>query len=267
MKRLFTFFAATMSAVLMWTSCTIKEDRGPCPCFLDIYLENAAEFSKEALLTGWSAAGDGLYRVNVDVHDYEGSYYETTVPKGFNSSCALLGATLSRVQGNRVIIPFGRGCDHYYAHCHENIDCTGEFAEDHLQIHKQYAMLYLQTSTEMADFLGDLRFVVIGEVNGMTLDTLSPTQGEFRCEAVLNENGNWEICLPRQLDDTLRLEVYDGSGKLYATYELGRMIARTNYSWAKLDLDDIYLTIDLNPHVMLKLSINDWDTKAFTFVI
>ena len=252
------------AAALLITSCSVKGDRAPCPCWLDIYLENAAEFSESVVLTGWGQDDVCLYRADIFTSDGT-DCYETKVGKGYITSCAVLGATQSRISGNRIIIPYGQECDRYYASCNNTVDCTGEFGEDHLSIHKHHSILYVQpvyshTSDE------NISFIITGSVNGMSLDTLEPSMGEFGCTLAPDESGNWCACLPRQLDDSLSLEVYVNGDK-HLDIPIGRMIAGTGYSWQKKDLDDIFITVDINSKPCVSISLAGWSEEHYTFTI
>ena len=69
---------------------------------------------------------------------------------------------------------------------------------------------------------------------------------------------------PRQLDDSLELEVYL-NGVLTRTVRIGELIANSGYSWTKEDLDDIYISLGLFTNRSVAVRVNGWNTEAFTF--
>lgn len=269
MKRTRLIIAA-MAASLLAVSCSVKEDRTGCPCWLDIYMSNAADFSRNVYLTGWDASGGNLYRESVSLDEFP-DFYETTVPKGFITSCGLLGFTGSRIEGDNYTIPYGEECDRIYASSNPDVDCTGEHGEDRLDIHKHHAMLYMQCSYGPL-LKGTLSYRVVGQVNGISLLDLRPKAGQFSAFAKLNENGYWEVCLPRQIDNGLVLEI-QADGQPYLNVALGELIAGIGYSWATRDLDDIFVKIDAGGWEDTKetpsvsISIRDWSEDHFTFRI
>ena len=257
MKRL--AFIITIAASLLAASCSVKEDRSNTPCWLYVYMNNAADFSEDAFLAGWGDTGL-LYSETVPLADRP-EHYKTPVPKGFITSSALLNATSSRISGDNVVIPYGQECDRYFASMHDNVNCTGERGRDDLEIHKEHAMLYFKGASTAT---GVMSFRIYGTVKGMSLRSLEPLAGEFSAYAHKNENGWMEVCLPRQKDDDLMLEV-QLDGAPYMNVAIGDLIARTEYSWTNPDLDDIYLQVTIGQdtgEATISISVSEWNRNS-----
>ena len=56
-----------VGALVFASSCSIKEDRGPCPCHLNIFLENCADYSDMLSVSGWSLDARRLFLDRVDL--------------------------------------------------------------------------------------------------------------------------------------------------------------------------------------------------------
>ena len=104
---------------------------------------------------------------------------------------------------------------------------------------------------------------LVGNVDGYASDG-RPTLGRFCCSSVVDVDGSCTMVLPRQVDNTLMMELDDASGVL-KRFAIGEYIAESGYDWATPDLEDI--TIDLDFAVThLTLVIQGWE-KEYMFDI
>lgn len=259
MKAIGIFCTALLAAAL--SSCTVKEDRGPCPCVLDIFLEDCRDYAERLGISAWDTSGR-LFLDRIDTDQYPGSY-QKKVPKGFLNVCAYGGVKSMALKGDRLTIPDGQQCDPVWAYRGSELDATGESAEDHVVLHKQFAVIHikLDSLTQMA---GEIVLRAVGTVNGLDIATLEPIHGDFRCFTALDAEMHHTVNVPRQLDDSLELEVYL-NGVLTRTVRIGELIANAGYSWTKEDLDDIYISLGLFTNRSAAVRVNGWNTEAFTF--
>lgn len=254
--------AFTICAALC--SCTVKEDRVGCPCHLDIYVEDSRLYTDRLAISGWSAEGERLFIDRIAPDDYPDAY-DRKVGKSYLSVCAYGGQQRMSLKGDRLTIPEGSGCDRIWAYRSDIINATGERAEAHLWLHKQYAELSVRMDRLTME-IGDITLRVTGNVNGMDIRTLEAMNGPFSCFAGMDKEMNHTVCLPRQYDDSLKMEIYI-NGVLERTVALGELITATGYSWAKEDLDDIFITLGLYLQSTVTISINSWETENYNFKI
>ena len=85
-------------------SCSIKEDRGPCPCVLDIHLEDSGELEDRMAVCGWDSASGRLFLDKIVPGQYSG-LYSKKVEKGFLHVTAYSGTGVMTLRGDRLIIP------------------------------------------------------------------------------------------------------------------------------------------------------------------
>lgn len=259
MKTIRLILPLLLSAAL--SSCSIKEDRGPCPCVLDIFLEDSGEYTDRLALSAWNGSGR-IFLDRIDTDQYPVSY-QKKVPKGFLRVCAYGGVASMSLKGDRLVIPEGKPCDPVWAYMGPEVDATGDYAEDHVFLHKQYASIHVRLdSLSMA--AGEVALRIIGTADGLGIATLEPSQGPFHSFAALTADMSYEVSVPRQFEDTLELEVYI-DGVLSRTVRIGELIANAGYSWTKEDLDDIYISLGLLSSRKIEIRVNGWDTEAFTF--
>ena len=245
-------------------SCTVKEDRGPCPCVLDIYLENSGDFTDRLSVSGWSGSSDRLFLDRISPDQYPGMYSKK-VDKGFLHVSAYCGNDGMTLKGDKLTIPEGKQCDPVWAYKGGSIDATGESAEDHIVLHKQFAVMHIRVEAagrENADIIVRAR----GKANGFDISTLDPCRGDFNCFASLDGDMNHIISVPRQYDDSLELEVFL-DGILSRTVRAGVLIANSGYSWDSEDLEDIYLSINLLTPEQASIGVRGWDTEVHTVTL
>lgn len=230
---------AMLTMAITAASCSIKEDRTPCPCWLDIDITSCAEHTREVTVAGWN--GSRLFSEKVAVADYP-DVYETVVDKGMVTSTAFCGLKESTMDGSRIIIPEGSESDQIRAHS-ALVDCTGESAKDKVELYRQYATVHLSMKGENAEVNPyDIR--IIGDVCGIDITTLSPVAGSFLFEPKADSEGTWIFRLPRQREDTkIRAELILEES-VVDQLPLYEWIRQTGYSWIERDLKDIYIGVD-----------------------
>lgn len=234
----FKTMAAAALAIIM-TSCSVKEDRTPCPCWLGIDISPSMEHSRDLTVSAWDEGR--IFSQTVSVADYPDSY-EHTVPKGHVTVSAYCGRKMSSEEGGRVIIPYGWDSDPIMAH-QRLVDCTGEFAWDTVDMCKQWATVYLKienTSEEKYPY----SLAVVSDVCGIDLRDLSPVSGPFRCALELDSDENCSFRLPRQRDDSRAVITVSSGDETLDDLPLYQWIEATGYSWHDRNLKDIYIGVD-----------------------
>lgn len=244
----------------MASSCSIKEDRTPCPCWLDIFLPDS----------NTSTVGISLWQGDQQLLTEDVEYtrfvpfLEKEVKRGFNRLSAFERKGNLKMNGTCVKIETGHQCDSLYAYS-DIVDCTGEFAIDTIVFHKQFATLSLQI-VNAEEITYPYTLSVRGNVNGTDLTTLSPINGKFLYEPSLDENCTGTCRLPRQKDSSLALDMCKiEGGSLVDTIPLGDLIEKTGYDWNLADLDDITIIIDF-AKAEIVVSVNEWQSE-YTYEI
>ena len=244
-----------MAAVLtLAASCSIKEDRSPCPCWLSIDFSRCN--SGSVTVAAWGE--DEIFSERVAVQDYlESESYEKTVPKGYVNTSVITGEREMKRSGARLIIPLGHDADSIYAHA-SYIECFGEFAKDTAVLHKQFARVFMNVEIPKGhDY--PYTFKACSDICGMDLRDLSPVEGDFQVDLKLNDDNICMFCLPRQKEDggELKLLIYEDKD-LIETIPLADWVNKMGYNWLKKDLEDIYIGVDY-AKAEVCISIKGWD--------
>ena len=230
---------AAAALALAMASCSVKEDRTPCPCWLGIHITPSLEHSRDLTVSAWDQ--DRIFSRTVAVADYPDSY-EQTVPKGHVTVAAYCGRRTAVEEGGRIIIPHGCESDPVWAHL-SLVDCTGEFARDTVQMCKQWATVHLKIENS-SDEEYPYTLAVESDVCGFDIRDLSPVVGAFRYPLTLDSQESCSFRLPRQRDDSRAIITVSSGQERLDDLPLHQWIEATGYSWHDRNLKDIYIGVD-----------------------
>ena len=227
---------ACLALLAAGTACSVKEDRGPCPCYLQVSFTDP-DAAGEAELLGCP-------------------YWTKPVPKGMLSLSACTGYRESFAEGRQMRIPPGSEADSLYAWSGE-VDATGDLAHASVTFRKQFATVFLDIR-KSADIVRTCRFLVEGNACGFDLLDFSPVAGTFRCEPVPRAGESIvTFRVPRQGDNGLQVTIHP-EGSTAARFPLGAYIDRLGYNWKSEELQDIYVAIDL-ARGLIDVRVADWE--------
>ena len=225
--------------VLFTASCTVKEDRSECPCYLKVDFTDSNVVMDSAVLLGWQE--DKVLDANVAASGFKEGY-TCTIPRGLLSFGAAKCPEEDMLDGHSVFIRPDQQCDSLYAFC-ENIDCRGETARTEVVFHKQFATVYLRMVSSV-DIASQYDFIVESNSCGIDILTCKALEGYHKLYPVFGSEGRAVFRLLRQVDDSLHLTVLDESGN-GNSFPLGQYISSLGYDWDAADLSDIYITLDI----------------------
>ena len=283
-----------MAGMLFLSSCSIKEDRDGCPCWMKVDLSDVAESRwkspevqssidyhsvTKSLKSRSNVAENVLLRLRGN-SDEDAVEYEYQMTEEVKVSVGALeyevprGAVgVSAVNLARLQVPVGEQMDSlygffrmFYTRC-ESVLCN-------VELHKEFCNISFT--------LGDKGYVspydieVWGNVAGVSAWDLMPLEGDFRY-APVPEDGVYRVRVPRQVDNSLELVMleisrqarnnngempgqagYNGEMAVVDRLPLGEYIARCGYDWAEEDLADVSVALDLERQQVM-ISVSDWD--------
>ena len=243
---------ACLALIAAGTACSIKEDRGPCPCYLQVTFTDP-DAAGEALMLGWD--DDRLFRDKVRIEEAR-PYWTKPVRKGTLFLSACTGMDESFPEGRQMRIPPGTQADSLYAWS-EEVDATGDLAYAKVSFRKQFATVFLDIR-KPAEVVRSCQFLVEGNSCGFDLLDFSPVNGTFRFAPV--PRAGEEIVtfrVPRQGDTGLSVTIRP-EGAAPARFPLGEYIDRLGYSWKTEELQDIYVAVDL-VRGLVDVRVADWE--------
>ena len=236
-NRFFAALRMTVGAIaglVALGSCSVKEDRSDCPCWLTV------EAEKSISISGWFSQTN-LFK------DLEGGFVEKTVPRGIVDIVAHHGS-LTAADGSQMDSLFAQRVW---------VNTDAEFAGHTVKLNKNFATIELDFKDE-EDGRTDYDLLVIGTVNGVDAHTLEPIDGAFSCvpEPVVDGRG-YAFRAARQKDESLKV-MLSHEGETVDTIDLGYLIAKAGFDWKAESLGDITILADL-PTRTFSIIVKEWD--------
>lgn len=245
--------ALLMSGVLVAVSaCSVKEDRTPCPCILDLDIKCPDEADADHVGLILESSEGIVWKDTVDVRR-GGRGYQTPVPRGPLHLRAWTGDA-GLVSDLGILIPLGQDCPRVYMH-DSDVRTDGEYFHEDVVLRKNHCVMTLLTEGE-----GRISSELMLKGNVAGYDAQGrPVQGDFEFLLEDEESDDGYVAvLPRQKDASLKLEIDDGKGNR-KTFALGRYIVASGYDWSALDLEDVTVTIDY-ALTEIRLVVSGWES-------
>ena len=248
--------AAAMAALL--ASCSVKEDRTDCPCWLEVHPD---PFPSKGAVISAHDGGTMLFRETLFLEDTEDGLFRKAVRKGFHTvTCR------TRIPGRpddtpAVTIPLGEQADSMYAHT-AVVDCTGETAVDMAAMHKQFATVHMMFVSDSPQEHSPYWIIVRGGVDGMDTVTLEPHEGPFEYRPAETLPMYFQFRVPRQKDASLEMDLHArDDGRYLDTVHIGQLIEQTGFNWGAESLEDIMIRIDIG-RADFSVEISEWESGA-----
>ena len=284
-------FVMWMVGMLFLSSCSIKEDRDVCPCWMTVKMPGQAGHDGEKVgQDGRSPVGagdDGCVVLRLrgnsdeDAVDYEYRVTEAVrvdvgaleyeVPRGsVGVSAVALGNEIpgragydglkagydgksAGYDGDEIRVPVGEQMDSLYGFFKMyHTRCESVLCD--VELHKEFCTVSFTLGEE--GYSSPYRIEVWGNVAGVSAWDLMPVQGEFRY-APMQKNGVYQVRVPRQEDNSLELVMVEDS-EIVDRLPLGEYIARSGYDWTAEDLADVNVALDLEMQQVM-ITVSGWD--------
>ena len=214
-------------------SCSVKEDRGDCPCYLTVDAE------RNVSVDGWFGT-KSLFNVN-------GGFVDRQVPRGVVDIVASHG---------RLSVPEGQQMDSLFAK-RIPVDTDGESAYARVTLCKNFATIELDFKDE-DDGRTHYDLLATGTISGADARSLNPVEGPFSFIPEPKTDGRgYAFRVPRQKDETLKL-LLSKDGNIVETIDLGYLVAKTGFDWKAESLGDIAILCDLPAHTFT-ITVKEWE--------
>lgn len=252
MKRKLSDMLAFAFGMAVCAGCTVKEDRSVCPSMLILDFSEVRADIAGSVSLGVTASDGFFFTDTVPSASYTEDYC-LNVPRGTVTVSAWAGAEDYDPRGG-LRIPEGEDCPPIYLH-YSSLTVEDEMERELIMIRKNHCRLTINMSGDDMDVRS---LVISGNVDGYGPDG-SVSKGLFRYEVVPEFAGSAAAVLPRQYDNSLMLEIDDGTG-IAKIFPIGEYIAESGYDWTAPDLEDI--TVDLDFAVThISLTVRGWDEE------
>ena len=259
-------FVMWMVGMLFLSSCSIKEDRDGCPCWMTVEMPGQAGYDDEKVgQDGRSPVGagdDGTVVLRLrgnsdeDAVDYEYQVTEAVkvnvgaleyeVPRGsVGVSAVAFGNEIpgragydgksAGYDGDEIRIPVGEQMDSlygffkmYHTRC-ESVLCD-------VDLHKEFCTVSFTLGKDAYTSPYDIE--VWGNVAGVSVWDLMPVQGDFRY-APVQKNGVYQVRVPRQEDNSLEMVMLEISRQ--ARNDNGEIPDQVGYDGERVVVDRLPL--------------------------
>lgn len=247
--------------------CTVREDRQPCPCFLDVDY-------REVLAAGlFPAEEPGIVDVAVLIPEHPvrcthklaacPDIEEKTVMRDTAQVIALVGNRMPEgfpERGTQIRYEAGNQIDSLYVHT-ARLDCTVEETTCVLKPQKQFSTITFTDETD-GNTLRKYNLVVRGTTCGFDAADLSALEGDYLYTVQeYDRNGRISVRIPRQLESSLMLDFYDKD-----TYQqlfsapVGLYLFDAGYDRQAPGLEDYSVRINFE-EALVYLRIADWEEE------
>ena len=290
MNRL--LFVMWMAGMLFLSSCSIKEDRDGCPCWMTVDLSDVAESRwksperqsnteyqgvTKSLESRQHIAESVVLRLRGNSDEDEVGYsYQVTeavkpdvgaleyeVPRGsVGVSAVALGNEIPGQagydgivghDGDEIRIPIGEQMDSLYGFFKMyHTRCESVLCD--VDLHKEFCTVSFTLGKD--GYTSPYDIEVWGNVAGVSVWDLIPVQGDFRY-APVQKNGVYQVRVPRQEDNSLELVMLEDS-EIVDRLPLGEYIVRSGYDWTAEDLADVKVALDLEMQQVM-ITVSGWD--------
>ena len=258
-----------LALALLAVACTVKEDRTFCPAWCVVYSDGYVAEGCNGNLTCNIATGEDSNfeygRQDYDSFTHKGNLV-MEVPRNeevyVDVFCGLEGMELI---GSVLKIPMGCACDNVYSG-HGQVFIQGEEGETGLPLNKDYAQITMKVNG-IVDGYYPFGFRIRGNFDGYELPGGRPHRGEFDYIPKVESGNIFRAKVPRQLDDSLVLEIFHlDDGSPVTIQNLGKVIRDMGYDWNARDLKDIGIGVDVS-EASFRVVIEAWEISETVTVV
>ena len=277
-----------MAGILLLSSCSVKEDRSGCPCWMTVDLSKVAEsrwksperqssteyqMVTKSLESRQHIAESVVLRLrgnsDEDEVDYAFKMTETVntevgaleyeVPRG-SVGVSVIGMPdrvghdgIAGYDGDEIRIPVGEQMDSLYGFFRMFYTrCESVLCD--VELHKEFCTVSFTLGDD--GYISPYDLEVWGNVAGVSPWDLMPLEGDFRF-APSQEDGVYRVRVPRQVDNSLELVMLEDS-EIVDRLPLGEYITRSGYDWAAEDLADVHIALDMEKQQVM-ITVSGWD--------
>ena len=281
-------FVMWMAGILLLSSCSVKEDRSGCPCWMTVDLSKVAEsrwksperqssteyqMVTKSLESRQHIAESVVLRLrgnsDEDEVDYAFKMTETVntevgaleyeVPRG-SVGVSVIGMPdrvghdgIAGYDGDEIRIPVGEQMDSLYGFFRMFYTrCESVLCD--VELHKEFCTVSFTLGDD--GYISPYDLEVWGNVAGVSPWDLMPLEGDFRF-APSQEDGVYRVRVPRQVDNSLELVMLEDS-EIVDRLPLGEYITRSGYDWTAEDLADVSVVLDLEKQQVM-ITVSGWD--------
>lgn len=254
--------AALFLTIAGAVSCSVKEDRSVCPCYVTLDFAPAVEagLGDASLLVGNRS---GLAVEDVDISSLVDGTLEIAVPRGRTGFSAVFGDEGYTLDGDTLRFDGTQTPGRLFVWS-EYALCDDDAYSCRVQPHKQFCdievVLVQDEQSPLPVYAVDLK----AGCDALSLFDLEAVEGNLSAAAVYDAASlSYRLRIPRQKPGPLVLGLYDTSLPVripLMLLDISRELEIRGYDWGKPDLDDIRIVIDRQA-VKFSVNIVGWTSE------
>lgn len=244
----------TATTLLLLVSCTVKEDRAGCPCWLDVDVSQCGGLVR---LLGYGAGGRVI---DETVDPLENPVCTYTVPKGMLTLSALSGLAEGEIADSTLTCRPGRQFPKASLYMATVKTSDQENVEVVVTPHKVYSEITFYLPEGMEFLAPSVTIQTVSTSVGYDLTDATVLRGEFTYATLLDDRGSGSVRVPRQKYGDLTVIVYL-NGERYRVIDLWSELDRRGYDWDERDLKDVSIVLEIGNAGGI-IVISDWDPQG-----
>lgn len=246
-------------------SC-IMEDRSHCPAYLTLDFSQTPEAVTHIHLIIRHSDGT-QYSDTLTASEYS-SLYEIPVRRG-HVDVAAFGNVESMQYADGYSVTTGEEADNIYT-CFFPALYDGDLCSDTVHMHKNNIGLHIRVTGHMSD-----NFHIVIESSSIGYDLQGNIiEGDYEhipdaAHTPADENGYYEYStrVVRQRSDDLRMTVFSDKEKPLKEISLSECLDEAGIHMSDPDLDDLYMTVDLERSILSVSPVGWTDTGYIEIII
>lgn len=249
---------------LMICSCSVKEDRHDCPCFVHLVLDEFIRAGFRDASLSFDSGGN-IFRDDVELVKYSGCPYEIALPRSETCMSVVSGSDGFVMEDNVLSVPYGQESGPLWLF-HDRLDCSGDEEYVRAVPFKQYCCLTVIVSGLPPDEEYDCSMTVRADCCGIGLLDAGPVEGKYCATVRKTARNTFSVRIPRQSGNSLFLDILPGGngpsahrgGQTAWTFDLGQEFSGSGYDWTKQSLDDVSAVVDCS-RAEVSVSVEEWE--------
>lgn len=239
--------------MLVLNACSVKEVRRDCPCALMLDFSGVDTAIVQSVNVLAMSADGIVFNENVRSELFSETYVRY-VPKGLLQVSVWSGEDSVLTDDYLVQIPYGKECPPIYLDSFV-VEADAESFHRKVDLRKNHCHLTVEMpGREHMPYYLTFR----GGVDGYLIGG-RPSEGDFSCVAYPSASGGTHVVLPRQVNNSLLLEVDDDSPHM-KTFAIGEYLDAGGYDWTAEDLADVTVILDYQV-TSVTIAVSGWEKE------
>lgn len=249
---------------MLISACSIKEQRGGCPLYLNINFDKAiTENDFYTSFVNVESAGP-VYGDSVEIRQYESKGLDVKSPKGCINVSAAFAFEDFCFSGHSLVAKDGIEISPLFLWS-DKVYSQDDLCHVEVLPRKQYCKMNIVVIGLNPGMNFEYEMRLRANCNALSIYGAKALEGDYTVIAERKNASGYEVLIPRQKENKLLLELLDGDDVL-AVLDIGEYMENSAYNWNKPDLDDVIVVVDYT-RLTASIEILDWNRNKVEVII